>query len=299
MAKKSKALREKVQNAAARTFLSCAMLVPYAYRIRLAGWVVSRCVAPFTGWPERIRRNLALVAPELLPDQVEKIVRKVPNNVGRTLIEIYSGQEFLNRIKDAKHTGPGVSALKEAQEIGKPLVLLTAHIGNYDAVRGSMAQQGHPMAALYKPMKNAAFNAHYVKAISTIAEPVYPTDGRGVTSLMRHLKDGGTIGIVGDIALRSAPVLTFFGAPALTPVSAAEWALKYGATVIPVFGIRQTDGLSFEIYVDAPIPHSTPETMMQGYNDSVEAIVRQNIDQWFWIHRRWKSHKPDGFSAYG
>jgi KDO2-lipid IV(A) lauroyltransferase len=46
--------------------------------------------------------------------------------------------------------------------------------------------------------------------------------------------------------------------------------------------------LSFQIIVEAPIPHGTPEAMTQALNDSLEAIVRQNIDQWFWIHRRWK-----------
>jgi KDO2-lipid IV(A) lauroyltransferase len=52
--------------------------------------------------------------------------------------------------------------------------------------------------------------------------------------------------------------------------------------------VRQRDGLSFQIIVEAPIPHGTPESMTQALNDSLESIVRQNIDQWFWIHRRWK-----------
>ena len=34
--------------------------------------------------------------------------------------------------------------------------------------------------------------------------------------------------------------------------------------------------------------HGDPLVMTQALNDSLEAVVRQNIDQWFWIHRRWK-----------
>ena len=58
--------------------------------------------------------------------------------------------------------------------------------------------------------------------------------------------------------------------------------------MVPVFGIRKQDGLNFRIHVAEPIPHSTPEVMMQAYNDIVEGIVRTHMDQWFWVHRRWK-----------
>jgi KDO2-lipid IV(A) lauroyltransferase len=168
------------------------------------------------------------------------------------------------------------------------MVLVTAHMGNYDAVRSKLSREGFPMAALYRPMKNPLFHRHYLKAISTIAEPVFPTDGRGIAALIRHLKEGGIIGIVADVASRKAPLLTFFGKPAHTPISAAEWALKYDAAMIPVFGLRQPDGLIFRIHVAEPIGADTPEVMMQGYNDTVEEIVREVPEQWFWVHRRWK-----------
>ena len=36
------------------------------------------------------------------------------------------------------------------------------------------------------------------------------------------------------------------------------------------------------------IAHSDPVTMTQQINDRLEAQVRQHMEQWFWIHRRWK-----------
>ncbi|MEM9971346.1 MAG: lauroyl acyltransferase [Pseudomonadota bacterium] len=290
MAKTGKApFKDWFHNAAARTILRAALIVPYAARVRLVGWTMTHLVAPFTGWRKRIRENLALALPDLPEAEVQRIVRAVPNNVGRTLIEIYSGHEFLARVAQSPRVGPGVDALEKALAAGKPLVLLTAHLGNYDAVRGTLSQQGLKLGALYKPMENAAFNEHYVQAISTIASPVFPTDGRGIKSLVRHLKDGGAIGIVGDVGSTKAPVLQFFGHDAGTPLSAAEWALKYDAEVIPIYGIRQPDGLSFELFIDVPIARGTAQDMMQKFNDSVEAVVRDNLDQWFWIHRRWKT----------
>ena len=281
-------LADRVQNWTARAILGGALLLPYRARVRLVGWVFSRLVAPIAGWRKRVRNNLDHVAPDLTGPEREHIVRRVADNVGRTLIEIYSGEDFIAYTKGSAIVGPGKAALEAARAEGKPMVLVTAHLGNYDAVRGKLSREGYPMAALYKPMKNAAFHENYLKAISTIAEPVFPTDRAGIAGLVKHLKDGGIIGIVADVASTRAPLLEFFGKPAHTPLSAAEWAAKYDAVMIPVFGLRQPDGFTFSIHVAEPIPHGDAETMMQRYNDTVEAVVRDHMDQWFWIHRRWK-----------
>ncbi|MDD9978759.1 MAG: lysophospholipid acyltransferase family protein [Boseongicola sp.] len=281
-------VKDRIQDLFARSLLGTALLIPYETRVRLVGWIMSTIVAPLAGWRRRIRENLELVVPDLPQSEKDAIVRNVPNNVGRTLIEIYSGEEFLDRVSGAPLEGPGLAAFERAKTGEKPVVFLTAHIGNYDVVRGMLARSGVSLAALYKPMTNPAFNEHYVKAISKISVPVFPTDSRGVPALVKHLKLGGAIGIVADVSGRKAPILSFFGQEAHTATSAAEWAIKYDADVIPLYGLRQDDGLSFKIHIDEPIPHGDPETMMQAYNDSVERITRSHMDQWFWVHRRWK-----------
>ena len=58
--------------------------------------------------------------------------------------------------------------------------------------------------------------------------------------------------------------------------------------MIPFYGIRQPDGLSFDTVLEAPVPHSDPLQMTQALNDSLAARVRQDPGQWFWVHRRWR-----------
>ncbi|MEM7753765.1 MAG: lauroyl acyltransferase [Pseudomonadota bacterium] len=282
---------DKVQNIAIRAVLGGALLMPYELRVRVVGKVVATLVSPFAGWRGRILRNLAYAYPEMTHADRRRVAKSVADNVGRTLIEIYSGEEFVARARQSEVVGPGLPALTAARDEKRPIVLVTAHLGNYDAVRSKLSREGYPMAALYRPMKNKRFHAHYLKAISTIAEPVYPTNGRGIASLIKHLRGGGTIGIVADVVSRKAPLLRFFDKPAHTPVSAAEWAVKYDALMVPVFGLRQPDGLTFRLHVADPIPADEPEAMMQVYNDTVEEIVRAHPEQWFWVHRRWKLNK--------
>ncbi len=276
------------QNLAIRGILGLALRLPYAQRVRFVGWVVSRVVAPLAGWNRRIALNLDYVVPDLPTKEVARLKRAVTENAGRSLIEIYSGDAFIERVKDAPLTGPGVAPFRAARAAGRPVILVTAHFGNYDAPRAALFAQGHPLAALYRPMRNPRFNDHYVAAISKIGEPVYPADRRGITNLIRHLKDGGIMGILVDVHAVDGAPLTFFGKRANTALSAAEWAIKYDALMVPIYGIRQPDGLSFVVHLDTPIEPGTPEAMTQALNDSLEAQVRDNMDQWFWIHRRWR-----------
>ncbi|MEF9606081.1 lauroyl acyltransferase, partial [Paracoccus sp. PXZ] len=55
-----------------------------------------------------------------------------------------------------------------------------------------------------------------------------------------------------------------------------------------IAGVRQPDGLSFRVEVGEPVPHSDAATMMQALNDDLERLVRAHMEQWFWVHRRWK-----------
>jgi KDO2-lipid IV(A) lauroyltransferase len=97
------------------------------------------------------------------------------------------------------------------------------------------------------------------------------------------------LGLLIDQHIGHGARLSFFGHDALTALSAAEMAIKYDALLIPIYAIRLENGLDFQIVVESPIPPGTPEAMTQALTDNLEALVRQPLDQWLWIHRRWKA----------
>lgn len=281
-----------LQNLAIRALLWGALRMPYERRVAFAGRFVSRWIAPIAGWRRRIAQNLELVCPELSPDEVRRLQRDVPDNAGRALIESYSGAEFVERTKGAPLEGPGLEPFLEARRAGRPVILVTAHFGNYFAARTAVEARGHTLAGLYRPMRNRWFNDHYVAAMSSMGEPVFPADKKGLLGYVRHLADGGIIAILVDVfAIGGAPT-SFFGLRAPTAISAAEWALKYDALVVPIYAIRQADGLTFRVRLDTPVAHGAAADMMQALNDSLEGQVRQHMHQWFWVHRRWKGKAP-------
>jgi KDO2-lipid IV(A) lauroyltransferase len=106
--------------------------------------------------------------------------------------------------------------------------------------------------------------------------------------MVRFLRSGGMLGLLMDQHMGAGEELQFMGRPAMTALSAADLALKYGALVVPTYAVRRPGGLDFDIIIEQPIPHGTPQAMTQAINDSLDRLVRAHPDQWFWIHRRWK-----------
>ncbi len=281
--------RHYVTNAVIVGLIRLALALPYRARVRFMGRVVQGLVGPLAGYKQRALDNLDLIWPGLPPTRRAEIARGCLNNVGRTFIENYSTRDFPARMARTAPTGPGVAALEAAHREGRPVILVTGHFGNYEATRAALVAQGYPIGGLYRDMKNPYFNAHYVKTMEAFGGPVFPQGRRGTAGFVRHLKEGGQLVLLFDQHVQHAPILDFIGEPARTAVSAAELALRYDALLIPFYGIRQPDGLSFTCLLEAPIPPSDAETMTQALNDSLAAQVEAHPEQWFWVHRRWRS----------
>ena len=267
-----------------------ALVLPYKARIAFVGWVVQHVIGPVAGYRARALDNLAMIWPQMPQERRAEIASKCLNNVGRSFIENYSARDFPKRMAKNTPTGAGVAALEKAAEQGKPVILVTGHYGNYEAMRACLVARGYDIGGLYRNMKNPYFNAHYVQTMEAFGGPVFPQGRRGTAGFVRHLKDGGQLVLLFDQHVFGAPALDFLGQPANTALSAAELALRYDALLIPFYGIRQADGVSFDTVLEAPVPHSDAVTMTQALNDSLTARIKADPEQWFWVHRRWRIH---------
>ena len=107
----------------------------------------------------------------------------------------------------------------------------------------------------------------------------------------------------------------FFGHPAATAAGPAVLARRTGAAILPVFVRRRPDGTHVATFL--PLVEFTvtddQERDIQEITERatavIEAQIRAEPSQWFWIHRRWKkqpreqpsavSHQPSVLTADG
>ena len=271
-----------------RGIISGLSLLPYAHRVRLMGALTEHVIGPIAGYRTRVLNNLSMIDPSLDRKTKRAIAAGVLNNTGRTLIENYSGAEFGDHLQNAEIIGDGLDAVKQAHAENRPVLFVTGHFGNHEAPRQVLTRMGYSIGGLYRPMKNAYFNEHYAKTMTEMSGPVFAQGKRGTGGFARHLRSGGMGTLLFDVAVRDGAMIDFLGKPARTATSAASIALRSNALLVPYFGIRQPDGLSFKIAVETPIEHSDPETMTTELTRRLEKRIAANPEQWFWVHRRWK-----------
>ena len=280
-------LGERLTGAVLVAPIRMARLLPYRWRIPVAAWLTTRVLAPLAGYRKRVRENLALVRPDLSHAEVEALARRVPDNAGRNMMELYS-PEFPDHARKSPVVGPGLPDVRAARDAGRPVIFVTGHFGSFNAARMAMMEQGFNMGVFYRPMANRPFNSHYVQAMAALSEPMFEQGRKGMMQMVKHLRSGGVLAILNDLNAHDGVPLDFFGKPALTSLATAEMALKFDALLVPVWGLRDPDGLNFTIHTETPIAHSDPVNMTREFNARLEAAVRDNMEQWFWIHRRWK-----------
>lgn len=276
------------ENLLSAALIGALRLLPYGRRVAFSGWMMGHVIGPLAGYRTRVRGNLALIWPDLPPSEVRRLTGAVLDNVGRTLAELYSPQEFKANVAGSAVLGQGLDQIMAAQAQGRGVILVSGHFGNHDIARAVLASRGMAVGALYRPQRNPYFDRHFAATIRAVSEPLFARGRRGLMDLVTHLRKGGVLGMLIDQHIRHGAPLTFLGHRALTALSAAELALKYDCLLIPVYGIRLPDGLHFDLLVETAIPHTTAAEMTQALNNSLEAQVRAHPGQWFWVHRRWK-----------
>jgi Kdo2-lipid IVA lauroyltransferase/acyltransferase len=263
-------------------------LLPYRISLKFAGWITAYVLAPVFGINRRIKENLDLVWPDFPDKDRDALCAEVSINSTRLMVESFSIRGFLRHARRSTLGGDGLNNLMEALKNQRPVILVSGHFGNYQALRVLLSDLGHDTAAIYRPMNNAFTNTRYINNMNKIAGPNFPRGMAGTKGLLTHLRKGGAIALLNDQQAHEGAELTFMDHPAQTMLSAAEFALKYDALLIPYYGIRQDNGVDFDVTVEPPIPHSDAKAMIQTLNDSLEAQVIARPGQWFWMHRRWK-----------
>lgn len=281
-------IRHWLENLGLRGLIGLAFLLPYGWRVWFFGAVMRRLIAPLAGYRQRAIDNLALIWPDMPQAERCRLADRVADNVGRSMIENYSTKAFMARMSQIDPVGPGLAALFEARAKGQAVILVSGHFGNYEAARASLVARGFAVGGLYRPARNSYFNDHYVRTMEAFGGPIFAQGPRGTAGFVRHLRTGGQLVLLFDQDVRGAETFSFMGRPARTATSAAALALRYEALLIPFYATRKKDGLSFVIDIEAPIAASDATTMTAAMTASLEARVRTNPEQWFWIHKRWK-----------
>jgi KDO2-lipid IV(A) lauroyltransferase len=194
----------------------------------------------------------------------------------------------------------GSERLFAARHQGRPVILLTAHLGNWELGGVILRNQRLPVSVVYVPDEFDDAERFRSLLRGSVEEiPIRPQETFASLPVLRALKEGRIVAMQGDRDFndRGWPV-DFFGAPAKFPPGPFHLARMTGAVVLPTFVAYAPDH-RFEIEVDAPI-----EVDPQGDRDEavrraltewvrvLESAVRRWPTQWYTFYDFWAPSAP-------
>lgn len=254
-----------------------------AFFANIGGFFVPR----ISGARKRIISGLKRVYPDMSDAEALKLCRKIGRNTGRTLSEILFNTSYKNQLDLFDAKGLGLDALRKAKADGKGAIVVSAHFGQWEAIRHYLASQDMETGAVYRENNNPWYEQDFLAGIKQGGLPIVAKSSSGNIKMVRHLRKGGFFALLVDQKFQSGHLIPFLGHEALTSTAAAELALRYDLPLVPAFGTRDDNGLNIHVAFEKPIEHTDALTMTREVNDRISARIMDKPEQWYWLHKRW------------
>lgn len=250
------------------------------------------------------RRNLAI-------NSVQKHLEVSREQATRIAKESFSScfQSFMEIVLVKSFSLAGNPNLLEPDEKfiaviknSRPMVMITAHIGAWELLAGILPEfrPEYPRIVVVRNQKNLAANELIYRMRGAAGGEVVGHRNASGPVLQTLRKNGTTAFLVDHNTSRQEAIfLPFLGEDAAVNFGPALLALRAKALVAPIFLIRQPQNKYKLIVGDAldtaALQGSIAEKSKQiaeFYTKTVEDIIRLYPEQWFWMHRRWKTRPP-------
>ncbi|MDX1970409.1 MAG: lysophospholipid acyltransferase family protein [Planctomycetaceae bacterium] len=192
---------------------------------------------------------------------------------------------------------------------GRRVLLLGGHFGNWEVANGLFGVWGFPMGVVARQMDNPLLDDWFRRYREGYGHRLLQKKG-DFDDLLELLKSGGNVALLGDQDAGSRGLFVdFFGHPASTFKSIALLALEYDALIMVGAAIRQPDDFTNNLWarfeVDAEdvidprdVTSANPVgEITQRFTSALEQLIRRAPEQYFWVHRRWKSEPRSRKSA--
>ncbi len=231
--------------------------------------------------------------------EIRSIAKRNFQNLGMTAIEFFRLPKMNMEAFQSKVNIEGLEIYKKALNNKKGILLLLSHFGNWELMGLMSKFLGSSIAVIARPIKKNTWVDRLVRETrSETGLEVIPTE-KASRKVMRVLSQNRIVGILIDQrAKRSEGVwVDFFGKKASSTPALAVLAMRTGVPVLPVFMVRngyQKHRLVIQEplqLVDTGNIKRDVETNTQLMNQTLESMIRQYPDQWFWVHRRWERKK--------
>jgi len=244
--------------------------------------------------------NLRLCFPELSEAERSEWVQRHFALFGRSFLERgllwWASPQRLRRLAH-------IEGLEHLQGLaGRPALLLVPHFIGLD-MGGTRLMLETDVVSIYANQKNLLFNAALLQGRSRFGGSILLSRQEGTRKAIKAMKAGKPFYYLPDMdyGQRDTMFVPFFGVPAATITGLSRLARISGAAVLPVITRMLPGSAGYVVTIGAPwqdFPGPSIEADTRRMNAFIEDEVKKMPEQYFWVHKRFKTRPPGEKSPY-
>lgn len=235
--------------------------------------------------------NLRAAFAEWTPDQVLKVSEACFRQFGASTLDYVASSRLdretflgLCRVEGREH-------LEAVSEGDRGVLIMSAHLGRWEAAASWLAAAGYPMTVIARPLDNPYLENEVDRVRGRFGNEFTPKRG-SMRKALQVLRARGRVGILIDQRVKEEEggLYPFFGRLAVTSEALAKLSLRTGAPVLPLYASEGERG-SYDVKLRPaiyPQEDSTVQSLTTAYLANVEEEIKLNPASWLWLHDRWK-----------
>ena len=269
-------------------------LLPFATASAVGG-LIGRQIGPHLAVSKVARRNLQIAYPHKGRTELNAIILKMWDNLGRSLGE-FPHLPIISNADIAKIVCEqiGTEHLEFLASQSTAGIIVSGHFGNWELAPLMANYYGLPLALIFRPANNPYTNKIIIDVRDSYAR-THMAKGRGeVRAIIETLRNQQTLGALLDQKMRDGIEVNFLGQPTLAAPAMASLARQFNCPVVMARVKRLGSSARFRLEVLPPLTYDITDNkaadiarFTQLIYDIYAEWVHDAPEQWFWVHKRW------------
>lgn len=297
MARKTSALTEWTQYLGARLAATALTAVDVDVNLRTAAGLGRLLYAADRRHRQRTWAHLRIAFPHLAGEARDRVARRSFEHFVQLVVEVCHTPRLVGPDSWARRLGLGeLGSAIELFTSGRPAIMVTGHLGNWEVLGYLLAVLGLRMEAVARPLDNRLLS-DWLYGIRERRGMRIITKWGATERMLAVLEEGGTLGFIADQnAGDRGMFVPFFGRLASTYKSIGLLAIHREVPIVCGYARRLARGFRYELGVADVIEPASWRGQADPlyyvtarYMRAIEAMVAACPEQYLWMHRRWKS----------
>jgi KDO2-lipid IV(A) lauroyltransferase len=284
----------------ARALLTLARWAPRRAGLALFGRIAQVVAALAPADRRTARDNLTTVfGDSWSADCIRRFVWRVYRELGRNAFDTFYLARCSKKKFDRLVRHNSIERFREAFDEGKGVIVITAHLGCFESLLHFFPIKGFSSFAVGRRLFDRRID-RLVTGLRSGKDIEYLYRDESPRAIIELLKRGRVMGVLIDQDTSVDGVFAhFLGKPAHTPSGPVRLAMRYGIPVFVATTARRDDNthyvsISERLPLDDTGDHERDLVKnVEKANAVISGAIRQNPEQWVWMHRRWRKQPSD------